>query len=34
VFDKLESMPRRWNSLTPEEWVMRAGIIQKLGGLW
>jgi len=34
VFDKLESMPRRWNSLTPEEWGHARRYIQKLGGLW
>lgn len=34
VFDKLESMPRRWNSLTPEEMSHARWYIDKVGGLW
>lgn len=34
VFDKLESMPRRWNSLTPGEVGHARTYIYKLGGLW
>lgn len=34
VFDKLESMPKRWNSLQPEEMSHARWYIDKVGGLW
>ncbi|MBR7784082.1 zincin-like metallopeptidase toxin domain-containing protein [Undibacterium luofuense] len=34
VFDKLESMPKRWESLTPEQIGHARWYIDKVGGLW
>ena len=34
VFDKLEAMPKRWNSLTLEEMSHARWYIDKVGGLW
>ncbi|CAN7457579.1 hypothetical protein LJR232_002921 [Aquipseudomonas alcaligenes] len=34
VFDRLESMPRRWDSLTPEQMGHARWYIDSVGGLW